>query len=41
MKSGNTELEETQKLQLQFDKRGGLLPLAVQETQTGQLLMLA
>lgn len=35
------ELEESQKLQLQFEKRGGLLPVAVQETQTGQLLMLA
>jgi phosphoribosyl-AMP cyclohydrolase len=36
-----TELEETQTLQLQFEKRGGLLPVAVQETKTGQLLMLA
>ncbi|MFA9193177.1 phosphoribosyl-AMP cyclohydrolase [Flavobacterium sp. FBOR7N2.3] len=34
-------LEETEILNLQFDKRGGLLPVAVQETQTGQLLMLA
>jgi phosphoribosyl-AMP cyclohydrolase len=25
----------------QFEKRGGLLPVAVQETSTGQLLMLA
>lgn len=41
MKISNTELEETQKLHLQFDKRGGLLPVAVQETQTGQLLMIA
>jgi phosphoribosyl-AMP cyclohydrolase len=37
----NNELEETQNLHLQFEKRGGLLPVAVQETQTGQLLMLA
>jgi phosphoribosyl-AMP cyclohydrolase len=37
----NTELEETENLHLQFEKRGGLLPVAVQETQTGQLLMLA
>lgn len=37
----NYELEETIQLHLQFDKRGGLLPVAVQETQTGQLLMLA
>jgi phosphoribosyl-AMP cyclohydrolase len=35
------DLEETEDLNLQFDKRGGLLPVAVQETQTGQLLMLA
>ncbi len=41
MKTGKNELEETQKLFLQFEKRGGLLPVAVQETQTGQLLMLA
>jgi phosphoribosyl-AMP cyclohydrolase len=39
MKMDNTALEETQNLQLQFEKRGGLLPVAVQETQTGQLLM--
>jgi phosphoribosyl-AMP cyclohydrolase len=41
MTIGKTELEETEKLHLQFDKRGGLLPVAVQETKTGQLLMLA
>lgn len=41
MKMNNSELEETHKLHLQFEKRGGLLPVAVQETQTGQLLMLA
>lgn len=41
MKIGNVELEETENLHLQFDKRGGLLPVAVQETQTGQVLMLA
>lgn len=35
------ELEEGLKLDLQFAKRGGLLPVAVQETSTGQLLMLA
>ena len=35
------ELEEGTKLNLQFDKRGGLLPVAVQETSTGQLLMFA
>ena len=35
------ELEEGVLLNLQFDKRGGLLPVAVQETSTGQILMLA
>ena len=35
------ELEEGLKLNPQFSKRGGFLPVAVQETSTGQLLMLA
>ncbi|MEM8926721.1 MAG: phosphoribosyl-AMP cyclohydrolase [Bacteroidota bacterium] len=35
------ELEEGLRLNPQFAKRGGLLPVAVQETSTGQLLMLA
>ena len=35
------ELEEGFQFTPQFDKRGGLLPVAVQETETGQLLMLA
>lgn len=35
------ELEEGLRLNLQFAKRDGLLPVAVQETATGQLLMLA
>lgn len=35
------ELEEGLELNPQFDKRGGLLPVAVQETHSGQLLMLA
>lgn len=39
--SSTIELEEGTKLNLQFDKRGGLLPVAVQETSTGQLLMFA
>lgn len=34
-------LEEDLSLNLQFEKRGGLLPVAVQETATGELLMLA
>ena len=35
------ELEEGLILNPQFTKRGGLLPVAVQETSTGQILMLA
>lgn len=34
-------LEEGAQFSPQFDKRGGLLPVAVQETSSGQLLMLA
>ena len=34
-------LEEATKLNLQFEKRGGLLPVAVQESSTGEILMLA
>ena len=41
MKTIDDELEETEKLQLQFEKRGGLLPVAVQESTTGRVLMLA
>ncbi len=35
------ELEESPCLALQFEKRGGLLPVAVQEAGSGQILMLA
>jgi phosphoribosyl-AMP cyclohydrolase len=35
------DLEESLRLSPQFIKRGGMLPVAVQETCTGQLLMLA
>ncbi len=35
------ELEEGCKFQPQFDKREGILPVAVQETKSGQVLMLA
>lgn len=35
------ELEETIVMNPQFEKRGGLLPVAVQETSTGQILILA
>lgn len=41
MKIDNALLEETNAIDLQFEKRGGLLPVAVQETSSGQLLMLA
>jgi phosphoribosyl-AMP cyclohydrolase len=34
------ELEESTDLQLQFDKRKGLLPVVVQEYSSGQILML-
>ncbi len=34
------ELEEGEKLLLQFEKRGGLLPVIVQEHSSGQVLML-
>ncbi|MCH8517822.1 MAG: phosphoribosyl-AMP cyclohydrolase [Cyclobacteriaceae bacterium] len=36
-----TEIEETVQIIPQFAKRGGILPVAVQETATGQILMLA
>ena len=35
------EIEEGLALDLQFEKRGGLLPVAVQEQSSGQVLMLA
>ena len=35
------ELEETTEIIPQFEKRGGVLPVAVQETSTSQILMLA
>ena len=35
------DLEEGLQFSPQFDKRGGLLPVAVQEIETGQLLTLA
>lgn len=34
-------LEETKELLPQFEKRNGLLPVVVQESKTGQILMLA
>ena len=35
------DLEESSKVNLQFAKRNGVLPVAVQETLSGQILMLA
>ncbi|MEM6630413.1 MAG: phosphoribosyl-AMP cyclohydrolase [Bacteroidota bacterium] len=36
----NTYLEETKVLQLQFEKRGGLLPVVVQDVSSKAVLML-
>ena len=36
-----SDIEETDVICLQFLKRGGILPVAVQESSTGQILMLA
>jgi phosphoribosyl-AMP cyclohydrolase len=36
----NHELEESQKLNLQFEKRGGILPVIVQELESMEILML-
>lgn len=42
MKKKSTQnLEEGTELNLQFEKRGGLLPVVVQESSTGEILMLA
>ncbi len=41
MAEQKNHLEEGLTLDPQFSKRGGLLPVAVQETSTGQILMLA
>lgn len=35
------DLEESTELKLQFEKRGGLLPVAVQESSSGEILMMA
>ena len=35
------KIEETRELQLQFEKRGGILPVVVQESSTNQILMVA
>lgn len=41
MSNHNSDIEESLALQLQFEKRGGLLPVVVQERLTGQILMVA
>ncbi len=41
MAKEQSEIEETRELQLQFDKRGGLLPVVVQESNSGEILMIA
>ena len=41
MSDSQSPLEETAELNLQFEKRGGLLPVAVQESSSGRLLMIA
>lgn len=40
-KSSVQQLEEGTILQLQFEKRNGLLPVVVQESSTGEILMFA
>lgn len=35
------KLEEGSELNLQFEKRGGILPVIVQESSTGEILMIA
>ncbi|HLR90927.1 MAG TPA: phosphoribosyl-AMP cyclohydrolase [Balneolaceae bacterium] len=35
-----TDLEETRQLALQFEKRGGILPVIVQDHQSNEILML-
>jgi len=41
LNQNKSELEEGTEIFLQFKKRGGLLPVAVQEHKTGEILMLA
>ncbi len=41
MPQSNSRIEESSDLNLQFEKRGGLLPVVVQESSTGDILMLA
>lgn len=41
LNQNNWNLEESTELFLQFEKRNGLLPVAVQEHSTGEILMIA
>lgn len=41
MTINKSDIEESSRLQLQFEKRGGLLPVVVQESTSGQILMVA
>lgn len=41
MTHSKSSLEEGIQIDLQFEKRGGLLPVAVQESSTGEVLMIA
>jgi phosphoribosyl-AMP cyclohydrolase len=41
VKNTDANIENSLELSLAFDKRGGLIPVVVQEAATGQILMLA
>lgn len=41
MAQAKTDIEEGVKFNPQFEKRGGLLPVVVQESSTGEILMIA
>ena len=40
MSANKSQIEETQSLNLQFDKRGGLLPCIAQDQESGKILMI-
>ncbi len=41
MSQSKSEIEETSEFNPQFEKRGGLLPVVVQESSSGDILMIA
>lgn len=41
LNQNKSTLEEGSEISLQFEKRGGLLPVAVQEYESGEILMIA